>query len=236
MVAPECRRPLRGVETNHGMVNVRTPDGVDEADRLLAVLSVSVGPPLANVFVGREAARSLMAEAVANHRSHLQRQFERTRGQEANSVAIRAHLQRRATEYCPGNHCPPTVLRSACDELRILFCELLASLNNRGHIERMRKPPLVASFPSLFHKHFWWEFAEGCEVPWTVMTKLQMRQRLRDWMHEKFSLDPRSKIMLPRSLKRKARNEAGWAGFQLTDEELEHVLDDTMQAYFRGRA
>ena len=207
MAAPERRRPCRGVEIN---------DGVPEADRLLAVLSVSVGPPEANVVVGREAARSLMVEAVANRRAHAQREFD---------------LQRRATEYCP-----PTVPRSVCDELRILFCELLASLNNRGHIERMRKPPLVASFPSLFHKHFWWEFAEGCEVPWTVMTKLQMRQRLRDWMHEKFSLDPRSKIMLPHSRKRKARNEAGWAGFQLTDEELEHVLDDTMQAYFRGRA
>ena len=95
---------------------------------------------------------------------------------------------------------------------------------------------MVASFPSLFHKQFWWEFAEGCEMPWTVMTQLQMRQRLRDWMYEKFSVDPRSKIMMPPSLKRKARNEAGWAGFQLTDEELEHVLDDTMQAYFRGRA
>ena len=42
--------------------------------------------------------------------------------------------------------------------------------------------------------------------------------------------------MLPGPRERKARNEAGWPGFELTDEELEHVLDDTMQAYFRGRA
>ena len=174
MAAPECRRPLRGVETNDGMVNVRTLDDVHEADRLLAVLSVSVGPPEANVFVGREAARSLMAEAVANHRLHLQRQFERTRVEEANSAVPE---QRRATEYCPRNHGPPTRPRSACDELGILFRALLESLRTRGHIRRMQKPPLVALYPSLFHSKFWENFADGCEVPWTVMTKLQMRQR-----------------------------------------------------------
>ena len=233
MAAPECRRPLRGVETNDGMVNVRTLDDVHEADRLLAVLSVSVGPPLANVFVGREAARSLMAEAVANHRSHLQLQFKRTRVEEANSAAPE---QRRATEYWPRNHGPPTWPRSERDELSLLFRELLASLRTRGHISRMQKPPLVALYPSLFHSKFWENFADGCEVPWTVMTPLQMRQRLRDWMYEKFSLDPMSRIMLPGPMKRKARNEAGWAGFELTDEELEHVLEDTMQAYLRGRA
>ena len=233
MVAPACRRPFQGVETNDGMVNVRTSDDVDEAGRLLAVLSVSVGPPLANVFVGREAARSLMAEAVANHRLHLQRQFERTRVEEANSAVLE---QRRATEYWPRNHGPPTWPRSERHELSLLFRELLASLRTRGHISRMRKPPLVARFPSLFHSQFWENFAEGCEVPWTVMTQLQMRQRLRDWMYEKFSLDPMSRIMLPGPRKRKARNEAGWPGFELTDEELEHVLEDTMQAYLRGRA
>ena len=224
MAAPERRRPRWGVEIN---------DGVPEADRLLAVLSVSVGPPEANVFVGREAARSLMAEAVANHRLHLQRQFERTRVEEANSAVPE---QRRATEYCPRNHGPPTGPRSERAELSLLFRELLASLRRRGHISRMQKPPLVARYPSLFHSQFWKNFADGCEVPWTVMTKLQMRQRLRDWMYEKFSLDPMSRIMLPGPRKRKARNEAGWPGFALTDEELEHVLEDTMQAYLRGRA
>jgi hypothetical protein len=101
----------------------------------------------------------------------------------------------------------------------------------------MKKPPRVALNPSLFHSRWWMKFAEGCAVPWTEMTPTQMHQRLRDWMYKKFSLDPKSRSMLPApGMKRKRHNEACWFGFQLTDEQLEQVLRDTMETYLTERA
>ena len=60
----------------------------------------------------------------------------------------------------------------------------------------------------------------------------QKRQRLRDWMHEKFSLDPEGRIMLPGpGMTRKIRNDAQWIGFELDDLQLEQILEDTMETY-----
>ncbi len=64
------------------------------------------------------------------------------------------------------------------------------------------------------------------------MSPQNKRKRLRDWMYQKFSLDPKSRCMLPGpGSKRKKRNEACWFGFELTDADLEHVLRDTMETY-----
>ena len=39
--------------------------------------------------------------------------------------------------------------------------------------------------------------------------------------------------MLPGTgCKRKRRNEAGWIGFELNDEDLDLVIRDTMETYF----
>ena len=101
----------------------------------------------------------------------------------------------------------------------------------------MKEPPLVATNPSLFHSQFWRKFVNGCSEPWTEMSPQNKRKRLRDWMYQKFSLDPQSRCMLPGpGSKRKKRNEACWFGFELTDADLEHVLGDTMETYLMERS
>ena len=206
----------------------------DEAERLMTVSSVSVGPPLAKVGVGQEARKSLMVEAVANHRTHLQRQFKRARGKEDNSVLLE---QRLASGQWHPLHGPPPNTRSQGDDLDLLFRALLGSLEGRGHISRMKEPPAVATNPSLFHAQFWRKFVDGCSEPWAEMSPEKKRKRLCNWMYQKFSLDPQSRCMLPSpGCERKKRNEACWFGFELTDADLEHVLRDTMKTYLMVRS
>ena len=230
----ESLRPEIPDEELDGMVPIKTPVDADDAERLMTVLSVSVGPPLAKVAVGREAARSLMVEAVAKHRTHLQEQFKRDRGEEPNSVLLE---QRLATDTWHPDHGRPPNPSSQGDDLDLLFRALLGSLEGRGHISRMKEPPLVATNPSLFHSQFWRKFVDGCSEPWTEMSPQNKRKRLRDWMYQKFSLDPQSRCMLPGpGSKRKKRNEACWFGFELTDADLEHVLRDTMETYLAAHS
>ena len=123
------------------------------------------------------------------------------------------------------------------DDLDLLFRALLGSLEGRGLISRMKEPPVVATNPSRFHAQFWAKFVDQCSEPWTEMSPQKKRERLRDWMYQKFSLDPKSRCMLPgRGCKRKKRNEACWSGFELTDADLEHVLGETMETYLMGRS
>ncbi len=230
----ESLRPEIPDEELDGMVPIKTSVDADDVERLMTVLSVSVGPPLAKVAVGREAARSLMIEAVAKHRTHLQDQFKRDRGEEPNSVLLE---QRLATDTWHPDHGRPPNPSSQGDDLDLLFRALLGSLEGRGHISHMKEPPLVATNPSLFHSQFWRKFVDGCSEPWTEMSPQNKRKRLRDWMYQKFSLDPQSRCMLPGpGSKRKKRNEACWFGFELTDADLEHVLRDTMETYLAAHS
>ena len=175
-----------------------------------------------------------MPEYVAKHRTHLQDQFKRDRGEEPNSVLLE---QRLATDTWHPDHGRPPNPSSQGDDLDLLFRALLGSLEGRGHISRMKQPPLVATNPSLFHSQFWRKFVDGCSEPWTEMSPQNKRKRLRDWMYQKFSLDPQSRCMLPGpGSKRKKRNEACWFGFELTDADLEHVLRDTMETYLAAHS
>ena len=136
----------------------------------------------------------------------------------------------------PGHGRPPNP-SSQGDDLDLLFRALLGSLEGRGLISRMKEPPVVATNPSRFHAQFWAKFVDQCSEPWTEMSPQKKRERLRDWMYQKFSLDPKSRCMLPgRGCKRKSRNEACWHGFELTDADLEHVLGETMETYLRGHS
>ncbi len=68
------------------------------------------------------------------------------------------------------------------------------------------------------------------------MSTRQKRQRLRKFLFKKFSMDKEEKCMMPTdSRKRKRRNDAQWIGFELTDDQLEQVIRDTMEAYLEHR-
>ena len=168
-------------------------------------------------------------EAVAEHRAHLQDQFKRAQGAGPDSVPLE---QRLATNTWHPRHGRPPNPRSQGDDIALLFRVLLALLKGRGHIDRMEEPPRVARDFKDFHSQFWRKFAAGCSVPWTEMSPQQKRGRLRDWMYQKFSLDPQSRCMLPGpGSTRKQRNEAGWIGFELNESDLDIVLRDTMVTY-----
>ena len=55
---------------------------------------------------------------------------------------------------------------------------------------------------------------------------------LRSFLLFKFSMDPQMRCMLPGvGDKRKARNNAQWMGFELTDDEMERLVANVMCDY-----
>ena len=83
-----------------------------------------------------------------------------------------------------------------------------------------------------FHKLYWRKFAKECNPPWLEMSPAQKWKRVHAFIFQKFTLDPCGYCMLPRvGQKRRRRNEASWAEFWLSDQELEGIVTDVMSAY-----
>ena len=83
-----------------------------------------------------------------------------------------------------------------------------------------------------FHHLYCKKFAKGCDPPWLQMTPPQQWERLRAFIFQKFTLDPRGRCMLPvPGEKGKQRNEASWPGFWLSDQELDDIVTQVMTAY-----
>ena len=83
-----------------------------------------------------------------------------------------------------------------------------------------------------FHHSNWTKFAAKCVPPWLQMSIPQKRDMVRNFIFNKFTLDPQHRCMYPRyGAKRKLRNDACWHGFWLTDEELGDIVTHVMNAY-----
>ena len=60
----------------------------------------------------------------------------------------------------------------------------------------------------------------------------QQSDCLRSFLLFKLSMDPQMRCMLPGvGDKRKARNNAQWIGFELTDDEMERLVANVMREY-----
>ena len=83
-----------------------------------------------------------------------------------------------------------------------------------------------------FHHLYWKKFAKGCKPPWLQMSPAEKRKRVHAFIFQKFTLDPRNRCMDPGpGQKRKQRNEASWPGFWLSDQELDGIVAEVMNAY-----
>ena len=82
-----------------------------------------------------------------------------------------------------------------------------------------------------FHHLYCKKFAKGCDPPWLQMTPPQKWERLRAFIFQKFTLDPRGRCMYPTTGKRKRRNDACWPEFWLSDQELDGIVAEVMNAY-----
>ena len=83
-----------------------------------------------------------------------------------------------------------------------------------------------------FHHQNWTKFAGMCDPPWRDMSIPQKRCIVRNFILNKFTLDPQHICMYPPyGAKRKMRNDACWPGFWLSDEELDDIVHRLMSAY-----
>ena len=94
----------------------------------------------------------------------------------------------------------------------------------------MQRQPQVCLDPVKLHKLWWKKFTFN--VQWGSMSLVQKQDHFRNWLFQKFSLDPEHKCMTPGfGSKRKLRNEAGWENFCLSDAELDELVKSVFDDY-----
>ena len=83
-----------------------------------------------------------------------------------------------------------------------------------------------------FHGRHWVQFVQHLKSPWLNMTTVDKANHLHSWLLKKLSLDPKGMFMYPKgSGKRLKRNEMGWVGLEMTDDQLSDLVYSVMEAY-----
>jgi len=223
------------------------PVDVTEAEVVMQRLTNVVGSAAASVPVGQAAARALVADIIARRRRKSQLEFrheDRIVNFDANNqcTSIPLHLRQQQPDGLKYHGGPESIGRRKVhrpieegNDLSIIFALILHFMKDHGYIGRMPEPPLVTTSVDRFHSQYWGKFLEGEDRPWASLTPQQKSRHVRSWLFKKFTMDPRGLCMLPTSgQKRLRRNEASWKGLDLTDAELDNLVQSVMGAYFRA--
>ena len=70
-----------------------------------------------------------------------------------------------------------------------------------------------------------------CGRDFDVLSPMEKRCKLNEFLWRKFSIDPYGKCMVPDAGKK--RKTLTWTGFFITDEELPNIVERVMLAYDR---
>lgn len=125
----------------------------------------------------------------------------------------------------------PTVIDDEGDDISLLLFLLLERMDRKKFFSRMQKTP---NFNEFISHNLRWILMNAC-APWQSMTLIQKGHLLRQFMLNKFSLDPRGLMMTPEvGMKHKIKNNAKWDGFYLYDSEMEELVEGVMMCYVRG--
>ena len=128
---------------------------------------------------------------------------------------------------------PPPRPTEEGDDLSILFSFLLNIMDRRGFFKQKKnegKSTMPA--PDRFLSRHWVAFVKHLESPWLKMGTVQKANHLHSWLLKKLSLDPKGKFMYPKGGgKRLSRNEMGWVGLEMTDDQLSDLVYSVMEAY-----
>ena len=121
------------------------------------------------------------------------------------------------------------------DDIGILFRLMLHHLEDEGFIGMMHHTPRVASDGRKFHSQYWLQFSNFCQefsVPWMSSSDETKYRHVHNWLFRKFSLDPAGACMLPLlPAQRLNRNEIGWTGVEMNDDQLQHLVNQVMPDY-----
>ena len=215
--------------TGDFLIQIAIAIGFPEAQRLGQTAKWLLAP------VRQAAARAFVAEVVADFQQRrLLEQLDyrhRARPVTPGSVPLpqrqRNDLQGLSGGFNDlGGHRPARP-RGEGDLLRMLLSLLLHDMRARGCMRNMTHLPLQAREVDVLHSKNWRKFAG-----WHTMTFNEQTNHLRDFLLQKFSLDPDMRCMLPGiGARRLPRNNARWIGFELTDVEMERLLKDVMSQY-----
>ena len=111
------------------------------------------------------------------------------------------------------------------NDIGILFWPLHAALRGLPAVQMMENPTKIAK-----------KFLLQCNPPWYERSRAEKYEYFRKWFLSKFSLDLKNQCMLPRpGERRKTRNGAAWLGVEITDQEMEQILDDSFSLYCANR-
>ena len=142
--------------------------------------------------------------------------------------AIKRHAEVKFPWHKPDKHRPT----DEGDDVKLVFSLLLALFDQMGFYGNMANGKPRAANPDKFHSDHWTRFVKGCEPPWLQMSDSQKAKHLRSWLVHKFSLDPDERCMLPgNGRRRKKRNDIGWVGFEMSDDDLDTVMAQVIAAY-----
>jgi len=176
--------------------------------------------------------------AAAEHRQH---KFLASRLETEYSKSLQERKRIHESGGEGFDHHYPTQAEDEFNDFDVLFRVLSRALKKpraveggKGWLERMPKYPKTATDPAEFHSKFGKPFGKDCDPPWLLMSMPQKRKRLHDFLFTKFSLDRKMQCMMPEShIQKKARNDAGWKEFWLSDTELTILVEETMEEYVR---
>jgi hypothetical protein len=155
----------------------------------------------------------------------------------AATGAQRKHAIRRVKVSFPYHHRRRTEVPMAdMDDIGILFWPLHAALRSLPAVQMMENPTKAALEATKFHEIFAKKFLLQCNPPWYERSRAEKYEYLRKWFLSKFSLDLKDECMLPRpGERRRKRNGASWLGVEITDQEMEQILDDSFSLYCANR-
>ena len=122
-----------------------------------------------------------------------------------------------------------------------LICDLLLGvLREWKFLERIEvdkktgRIPRAARDTTKFHRVYWKDFQVICLQPFSELTEAEQYAALRLFLWRKFSTDPSGKAMVPPEGKK--AKKLSWAGFWLTEVEVESISEAVMSAYFIRRS
>ena len=148
--------------------------------------------------------------------------------EQRHALAKQTSLKRAFPFHTPDTHRPS----DEGDDLKLFFSPVLALFDQMGLYRKMANGKPKAARPDKFHADHWKRFVKGCEPPWMQMSVSQKAKHLRSWLVHKFSLDPDDRCMLPgNGRRRKTRNDIGWVGFEMSDDDLDTVMAQVIAAY-----
>jgi hypothetical protein len=196
---------------------IRTPDDDKERESGMHKIILDYAGLTDDLATSSRAAmRQLMIAATGAQRKHAIRRVQ---------VSSPYH-DRRRTE----------VPMADMDDIGILFWPLHAALRSLPAVQMMENPTKAALEATKFHESFAKKFLLQCNPPWYARSKAEKYEYLRKWFLSKFSLHLKDECMLPRpGEQRRKRNGASWLGVEITDQEMEQILDDSFSLYCANR-